>query len=286
MPDHHPPSTVQASPGTPSAPQRRPALPTPDLLPHTTAALHRLCAVLGLRGAELHVVVLGQALRVQVADGSGPGAVLRRTLAAGALHSGGRLVAVAAAEGTQELEMGLDVLAGLLPELLDADAEVARSARRLSASAELARTDPLTGLGNRRAWQAEVPAQAARARRAGLALAVVVIDLDGLKAANDTHGHRHGDDLLRRAAAVLTEQARAGDTICRLGGDEFAVAGLVRADDDGSGVAERLRAALHAHHVPASVGAAAARPVDGDTDALLSQLWQRADGRMYQDKAR
>ena len=258
------------------------------MLPRTASALRRLCAELGLHSVELHVVVLGQAVRVHVAPVPAGGVLLSRTLPTGALHSEGWLAAVAAPGAVDDVsrtEALLDVAVALLPDLLDADAELALARRDLAAASELARTDPLTGLGNRRAWEAALPAQAARARRAGLALALVVIDLDGLKPANDTHGHRHGDDLLRRTAAVLTEQARTGDTTCRLGGDEFGIAGLVRNEDDAGRLAARLRDALRARSVPASAGAAAARPLEDGTDALLLELWQRADARMYEDKA-
>lgn len=255
---------------------------------HATQALRRLCAHARLVRAELHVQVAGRSVRIAVEVPAVDGVALSSPVAAGVLHEGGDLYVVAAPDAGAETELArvVDVTAVLLTDLLDADAALVLGAQELATAADLARTDPLTGVGNRRAWEDALTAQTARARRTGLALAVVVIDLDGLKQVNDAHGHAHGDRLLRRAATVLREQARTGDTLCRLGGDEFAVAGLVRADSDATALAGRLRDALMAHEVAASTGAAAARPERGDAEALSLELWQRADLRMYENKNR
>lgn len=287
MPDHRPPRSAPAvAAARPSWP--RSALPSQNTLPHTTRALRRLCGESGLTSAGVQAVVLDRPVRVAVVLATAEGTAVDLPIAAGALHSGGRLSAVVPLVGgrdTVRSRCAIDLIAVLLPDLLDADAELAQAAHDLAAVSDLVRTDALTGLGNRRAWEAALPAQVARARRAGLALAVVVIDLDGLKRANDTHGHRHGDRLLLRAAAVLSERARTGDTVCLLGGDEFGVAGLVGADDGAAGLADRLREALLAGSVPASLGAAAAWPDASNESGLPDELWQRADALMYQDKA-
>lgn len=83
-----------------------------------------------------------------------------------------------------------------------------------------ARTDPLTGLPNRLAWEEAV---AERRARLGECTAVVFADLDGLKETNDNLGHHAGDDLLRAAAALLGDAVRDGDLVARIGGDEFGL---------------------------------------------------------------
>ena len=123
--------------------------------------------------------------------------------------------------------------------------------------------------------------EASRARRMGRALAVLVVDLDGLKHVNDHQGHAAGDDLLRHTAEVL-RQHRVTDTACRLGGDEFGLLALVRDEPDADVVSARLRAELAAAGVSVSVGAAVAAG-DLSTDALL-ELWREADEQMYRDK--
>lgn len=99
----------------------------------------------------------------------------------------------------------------------------------------LARTDPLTGLMNRRGWDDQLARELARARRSGEALSVALLDLDDFKAFNDAHGHQAGDALLVEAAARWNRQLREIDTLCRWGGDEFAVVlpacGPAEADD-------------------------------------------------------
>jgi diguanylate cyclase (GGDEF)-like protein len=90
--------------------------------------------------------------------------------------------------------------------------------------------DPLTGLLNRRGFEIELDRHDAHVRRYGPAGALFVIDLDGLKAVNDTDGHEAGDDILTGVAEVLRTRLRATDAIARLGGDEFAVL-LPRADE-------------------------------------------------------
>ena len=88
---------------------------------------------------------------------------------------------------------------------------------------QLARTDALTGLPNRRAWNEELPREVARAQRSGQPLCVAILDLDHFKAFNDTRGHPAGDKLLEEAAAAWRENARPSDFIARYGGEEFAL---------------------------------------------------------------
>ncbi len=107
-----------------------------------------------------------------------------------------------------------------------------------------ARTDPLTGLPNRRVWDEDLARELARARRHGGALCLAMLDLDKFKAYNDQHGHQAGDELLSAAATAWRPELRSTDTIARFGGEEFAVL-LPHSDEEGAvKVVERLLATV------------------------------------------
>jgi diguanylate cyclase len=142
-------------------------------------------------------------------------------------------------------------------------------------------TDPLTGVGNRRAWDRLLQAEEARCRRYGSPASLVAIDLDELKQVNDADGHLAGDRLLCRAAEVIGSTKRATDVVARLGGDEFGVLAVECDEGAATVLAERIRAALEAAGVRASVGHATRRPSAG-----LGQAWVEADSRMYARKRR
>jgi diguanylate cyclase (GGDEF)-like protein len=91
---------------------------------------------------------------------------------------------------------------------------------RLRAQATL---DPLTGIGNRRAYEERLAAATAHAERQNEPLSLVLIDLDGFKQLNDSHGHPAGDAELQAVARLLVTRARRQDEVFRLGGDEFAL---------------------------------------------------------------
>src|SRR3954447_10018264 len=91
-------------------------------------------------------------------------------------------------------------------------------------ASRMARVDPLTGLGNRRAFDEVLTAEIARARRAGSPLMLLLGDLDRFKEMNDRHGHLAGDRVLKQVAAVFRDTIRLHDRCFRWGGDEFAAA--------------------------------------------------------------
>lgn len=108
--------------------------------------------------------------------------------------------------------------------------------RRLyEAQKELAQRDPLTGLLNHRQMQAALDHELSQATRQGHPLAVVMIDLDGFKSLNDTHGHLVGDEALKVVAKVLSRNSRAGDHVARWGGDEFML--ILPGSDTGQAMA-------------------------------------------------
>jgi diguanylate cyclase (GGDEF)-like protein len=151
-----------------------------------------------------------------------------------------------------------------------------------------ARTDPLTGLANKRAFLERVDEEVTRARRAQSGVCLAYIDLDGFKTVNDTYGHAEGDTVLRRAAAALRDVVRDVDVMARLGGDEFAVL-IVDAEPGGAClVAQRIvdRVRELAGEYPdtglgASVGVVCCAAAPRDTETLI----RAADGAMYRAKA-
>jgi PleD family two-component response regulator len=90
-------------------------------------------------------------------------------------------------------------------------------------------TDPMTGLGNRAAWDSALAMAVARQHQTGDPFVVLTFDVDGLKAVNDRYGHAAGDALLRDAAGLLRASVRDEDLVARTGGDEFQIL-LARGD--------------------------------------------------------
>ena len=150
--------------------------------------------------------------------------------------------------------------------------------------------DPLTDLANRVLFRDRVEHALAQAPRSPGRAAVLLIDLDGFKAVNDTLGHQAGDALLRGVAARILNATRGCDTVARLGGDEFAVLlERVTGDSDALVVAGRILTSLaqaltvgpHELVIGASIGVANARDGDG-----AEELLRNADVAMYRAKAR
>ncbi|MDI5932764.1 diguanylate cyclase [Halomonas kalidii] len=159
----------------------------------------------------------------------------------------------------------------------------------------LSRTDPLTGLLNRRQFHALVDDELQRRRRHGRPLLFAVMDIDAFKAYNDTYGHQAGDEVLVRVAALLERHfRRAGDRLFRLGGEEFGL--MLEADTLVAGLQalEQFREAIEGLGIPhagsghgvvtASFGLVACEDFDRvpDTQALYVQ----ADQAMYEAKDR
>jgi diguanylate cyclase (GGDEF)-like protein len=118
-------------------------------------------------------------------------------------------------------------------------------------ASQLARVDPLTGLGNRRAFDEALERELAEARADGRAVRLLVADLNDFKEINDVHGHLAGDHCLRAAAEALRATVRSGDGCFRWGGDEFAVIAGPASADDAAALAARIeRAVAGACHAP------------------------------------
>ncbi len=155
---------------------------------------------------------------------------------------------------------------------------------------ELARTDDLTGLANRRAFVEMGTAALDQARRYDRALSLVMFDIDRFKLVNDTYGHAAGDEVLRALAQTVKQTARIADIAGRLGGEEFAL--LLPETTGGAAIAlaERLRRDIQALAIPhngetlqctCSFGVAERDQAVLTLDALL----QRADASLYLAKA-
>jgi diguanylate cyclase (GGDEF)-like protein len=155
----------------------------------------------------------------------------------------------------------------------------------------IALTDPMTGLPNARSLQIHFEREMKRASRNAGTFQVLVLDLDGFKAVNDTHGHKAGDKMLKEIANVIRGQLREYDFLARYGGDEF-VAIVPDIDNEGvSDLSRRIEEAVNKFVLPvgddtfAKVGVslgAAAYPTYGET---FDQIVIAADKAMYLTKA-
>lgn len=171
------------------------------------------------------------------------------------------------------------------PALRQAMAHEEVSAQRDHFARE-ARTDTLTGLGNRTSWDVLLAIEQGRWERHGRPVVLFSIDLDGLKRTNDALGHAAGDELLRSTADILRGALRGGDVVARVGGDEFAA---ILPDTDASGaesVERRLRAACAGWQgsrpeLTLSLSSGWAAPEPGET---LRDAYCRADAAMYEAK--
>ncbi len=154
---------------------------------------------------------------------------------------------------------------------------------------EMATHDSLTGLLNRQAARSALRRELARARRESATVMMLYVDLDNLKAINDSHGHKAGDDAIRLTGQALRDGARESDIVARIGGDEFVVAGAIDGTHEIQALADRLRHAVASCELISgdaliplrcSIGLACSAPGD-DVDALV----HKADQALYAAKA-
>ena len=128
------------------------------------------------------------------------------------------VLTVAWEQRVEELSERLSALMGLLAAEAAVAIERADLLTRLEA---VARTDDLTGLSNRRAWDEQLPRELARAKRDDRPVCVAMVDLDRFKEYNDEHGHQADDRLLKQLAAIWRDVLRPTDVLARYGGEEF-----------------------------------------------------------------
>lgn len=228
-------------------------------------------------------------------DGALCGDIIAEPYPAGSGHAGGVMVCVPLVHH-RRLQMwvcGVSPSAPPLPDLvrrhvrsLAAHGVSALEAARLHERvAELAATDALTGVANRRSFFDRITVELARSHRAGQALSIALLDLDRFKSINDGYGHNVGDGALVRVAETLSKGIRTSDLVARLGGDEFALL----LPNTGAEAAGRALARLVGATVSASDGRGGALhlslswgtatwPNDG---ASPEQLLHVADQRLY-----
>ncbi|WP_158742831.1 sensor domain-containing diguanylate cyclase [Acidisphaera sp. L21] len=207
------------------------------------------------------------------------------------LFGGGRFTLGWYAARSLSLVTGVTVLAALLSDFVGQAGRVAQVNKQLEL---MLRTDVLTGVANRRAFESTLSAEWRRGRREQTEVSLLMIDIDLFKGFNDRYGHPAGDVCLRQVAAALEGQVqRPADLAARLGGEEFVLL-LPNTDEIGAArVAERVRACVVAlglthggsalGYVTISIGVATSRPFDwsDSPDALI----EAADQALYRAKA-
>lgn len=185
----------------------------------------------------------------------------------------------------------LAIIAGEFMVISSSFATIWMASNRLQNElSKIARIDPLTGIYNRRAFNEFCDIEFSRALRSGTSFAIIMCDLDHFKKVNDQHGHRVGDEVLKRFAALIRDRIRQHDVVARFGGEEF----ILLLPDNGTGqalqVAEQLRAQTAATQITidshisltlsASFGVAHYCADDNEWSAVL----HRADNALYAAK--
>ncbi len=244
--------------------------------------------VTGRCASQGHTIVVDELKRE---PGYIPGVAGARSEIAVPLIAEGRVLGVLNAESTRAGAFGEEQVRTLSVAAQQA-AIVLRSAELQEETRQLAITDPLTGLHNRRHFVERLEKHLYRAERYGERLALLLLDSDYLKIVNDRYGHHAGDRVLQRIARVLEETVRDSDEVARIGGDEFSAL-LLQADDElAAGIALRLKRKVRevalssedgsAIEISCSVGVALFPEDAVDAKALL----RAADLALYNAKGR
>ena len=205
------------------------------------------------------------------------------------------LQAGAGAQAALLLQLGRDMQdmvhqsEALSDRLGQSEERIAQLERWLDDARQEASTDSLTGVANRRAFDAALRARAGDAMNDGTELAFLLIDLDRFKQVNDRWGHAVGDDVLRLVAATLTRLVRGQDTVARYGGEEFAVILPNTGQHGALATAENLRAAIEQHPLPMAGALPLRLTISAgiscyDPGENLSAWLARADAALYAAK--
>lgn len=207
------------------------------------------------------------------------------------VREGARIVSVLYADTLRENVEPADAAAGVAYALEIAGmvrANLTLSAERDRLVAELdrlARTDPLTGLPNRRVLEERLEEELHRSARSRKAFAMVIVDLDRFKNINDRFGHPAGDEALQLFASALRAQARQADFVARYAGDEFAMILLDVDSMKSRAIVERMVESVRALRLSngaaltASAGVTLSYPVDSAESVI-----ERADAALYEAK--
>ncbi len=183
-----------------------------------------------------------------------------------------------------------DAVERALNATIGAEQCIARLQQRISQLEKLVVTDELTGLLNRRGFEAELRRALALARRHSEPGLLVYVDLDGFKMINDTYGHAAGDEVLKHVGRLLATNVRSTDFVGRLGGDEFAVLLPRTSPENGMRRVQTLSRMLNPGMIfwnGSTLGVAASFGIeayDGDAGGGAEAVLSRADSSMYAQK--
>ena len=191
-------------------------------------------------------------------------------------------------EDLQARLVGAERVSSLHRRLADQQAELERLNNELTA---MARHDPLTGLGNRRALDEDLELLEARATRYGHRYCMALLDVDHFKSYNDTYGHQAGDQILQTVAAQLEAQARGGDALYRYGGEEFLCIFPEQSLANGFKAVERMRIGLQRLAIPHAGNplgvltiSAGLAMLDPDHSRPANEVLREADEVLYRAK--
>jgi diguanylate cyclase len=258
----------------PQPPAKKPAIKPNDEAKHTAerAAM-----------AASRVADLAQTVASDVGDHAAKMKAISADLAGIDRGSGGANAAVFSA-----MDQMLAANTELQQRLEKAEKQLATQAAEIKAHESEARTDSLTGLSNRRAFDDELKRRLGEYQRKNTPCTLVLMDIDFFKKFNDTHGHQVGDEVLRQFAKTLAAQSREMDVPCRYGGEEFAVILPATDAQNACRVAERIRAAIEdsttvcngkSLKVTCSLGLSQFQAADD-----VAKLIRRADDALYTSK--
>jgi diguanylate cyclase (GGDEF)-like protein len=187
--------------------------------------------------------------------------------------------------GALRVDQALQLLtrAGLQPNGTDAVGSAAWMQSVLDALCTLSSRDPLTGLVNRRQFEAALDREIDRVARAGETALLLLADIDHFKRVNDTYGHGAGDVVIQHIGRALQDCVRPMDTVARIGGEEFAIVLPNCAPAFGKTVAERIRASIAG--TPIEVNDHVKLPITISLGGAFAPQWVRSSCRLWLERA-